>query len=257
MPNPILTVLLGPFLLLQGWRVRQSIPRLPEPPGEREGASGPEPRLRLLILGDSSAAGVGAESQDEALLGVLLSRVSEWSGVAWHLHARTGAKTANVLRSIDRIDRQPFDVVVSVFGVNDVTSGIGINDWLDQQRQLFTIIRDRFEDPLIVVSGLPPVKSFPALPQPLRWFLGSKADTFSAALRNACAEEGCTFVPIEFEADESMMATDGFHPGPGIYRLWASAMGQEIRKNVAIRKNVEVQEQASPRPGSSDGDNAA
>ena len=60
--------LLGPVLLWQGARVRATALRLPEAAGERLQSGG---ALRLLIVGDSSAAGVGAAHQDEALAGCL------------------------------------------------------------------------------------------------------------------------------------------------------------------------------------------
>ncbi|MEM8598518.1 MAG: SGNH/GDSL hydrolase family protein, partial [Bacteroidota bacterium] len=61
-------ILLGPVLLAQGKRVRRVALKLPEPPGDRESTVGNGPPLRLLVVGDSSAAGVGAETQDDALL---------------------------------------------------------------------------------------------------------------------------------------------------------------------------------------------
>ncbi|RMD81354.1 MAG: SGNH/GDSL hydrolase family protein, partial [Candidatus Dadabacteria bacterium] len=64
--EPLATITLGPLLLWQGWRVRLNVPRLPEAPGPRQGRAGKGPLLRLLIVGDSAAAGVGAAHQDEA-----------------------------------------------------------------------------------------------------------------------------------------------------------------------------------------------
>ena len=66
---PILA--LAPLLFAQGVYVRRVTPRLPEAPGERSGVSGGGPALKLLILGDSAAAGVGASSQATALAGRL------------------------------------------------------------------------------------------------------------------------------------------------------------------------------------------
>ena len=67
--QPVNLVLL-PLLIWQGGRLRTTMPRLPEADGPRTGlTSGPAPSLRLVILGDSSAAGVGVGRQDEALAG--------------------------------------------------------------------------------------------------------------------------------------------------------------------------------------------
>ncbi len=70
------TIALGPLLLLQGRHVRRVTPVLPEPPGPRQGRSGAGPALRLLILGDSAAAGVGASTQGEALSGQLVQTLA-------------------------------------------------------------------------------------------------------------------------------------------------------------------------------------
>ena len=52
---------LAPLLVAQALRTRRVTPRLPEAAGERSGTQGEGPRLRLLVLGDSAAAGVGAQ----------------------------------------------------------------------------------------------------------------------------------------------------------------------------------------------------
>lgn len=58
---------LAPVLLHQGRTVRRTALWLPEPAGPRQGvAGGGEPRLRLLVVGDSSAAGVGLQHQSQA-----------------------------------------------------------------------------------------------------------------------------------------------------------------------------------------------
>jgi hypothetical protein len=58
---------LGPLLIAQALRVRRNVVRLEEPPGARSGSEGAGAPLRLLITGDSAAAGVGARTQEEAL----------------------------------------------------------------------------------------------------------------------------------------------------------------------------------------------
>lgn len=51
--------LLGPLLWLQARHVRRVTPHMPEPPGLRAGTAGRGPLIRLLVAGDSGAAGVG------------------------------------------------------------------------------------------------------------------------------------------------------------------------------------------------------
>jgi hypothetical protein len=93
---------LGPVFALQGRYVRRVTPRLPEAPGPRAGTHGAGSELRLLLLGDSAAAGVGAPSQDEALCGRLTSELAQSFRVSWALVARSGATTAGTTRHLVR-----------------------------------------------------------------------------------------------------------------------------------------------------------
>lgn len=216
------TLALAPLLYFQGSSARRSIPRLPEPPGERQGSTGSGPRLRLLVFGDSAAAGVGAAHQDEALLGRLVEALSVNFTVEWHLVAKTGATTASALVHLQSLEAGPFDIAITSLGVNDVTAGITTKLWLAQQAELRETLRTRFGVAHLIVSGLPPLHGFPALPQPLRWYLGSKAQDFDQDLRRALdAADGVWFLSLRFTEDARLMAADGFHPGPEVYREWA------------------------------------
>lgn len=215
------TITLLPVLYLQGKLVRRSIPRIPEPPGPRRGCTGSGPLLRLLVLGDSAAAGVGAAHQDEALLGRLVAALSAEFTVEWNLFAQTGATTASTLKRMRELDGGPFDVAVTSLGVNDVTGGIARRVWRTRQAELRRILRGSFGVARIVVCGLPPIHGFPALPQPLRWWLGARAREFDRGLqRDVEAEDRVSFLSLRFTEDTSLMAADGFHPGPNVYREW-------------------------------------
>ncbi|MDJ0779753.1 MAG: SGNH/GDSL hydrolase family protein [Gammaproteobacteria bacterium] len=230
------TLALGPLLYLQGKAVRRSVPRLPEPPGPRAGSSGSGPLLRLLVLGDSAAAGVGAAHQDEALSGRLVAALGAEFTVAWTLFARTGATTASTLRNLDKLADGPFDVAITSLGVNDVTSGIATGAWLEQQAELRRRLRERHGVYHALICGLPPMHGFPALPQPLRWYLGARATAFDRALAADLAlREDASFLDLRFTEDLSQMASDGFHPGPGVYREWGRRAARAISALVARR----------------------
>ena len=75
-------ILLLPVLLGQAVFVRRRYVALAEPAGDRRGKAGQGPLLQLLILGDSSAVGVGVTTQQQALLGGLLAHLSPHATVA-------------------------------------------------------------------------------------------------------------------------------------------------------------------------------
>ena len=234
-PPFLLKAVLGPTLLLQGLWVRMRTPRLPEADGPRRGQTGTGPRLRLLILGDSSAAGVGVASQSEALLGQLTRALGCHYTVAYRLEARTGATTADALDTLVRPGMGPFDVVVTALGVNDLTAGRKIPAWLADQKCLIDRLHARLKPRVILISGLPPVHLFPALPQPLRWYLGNGARGFSSALEALAKANGALFLPLDFSLDIPQMATDGFHPGRGVYREWGRRAAAGIHAHLGAQ----------------------
>ena len=222
MRHTLATLTLGPLLYLQGRRTRRLTPVLPEPPGERRGSRGSGTPLRLLITGDSAAAGVGAAHQDDALCGRLVEALSQRFGVDWELHAKTGATTYSTLDYLRRLERVSFDLAITSLGVNDITGGTSLTRWLDMQRELRALLREKFSTRLILVSGLPPMGLFPALPQPLRWYLGRRADELDAKLElDLDGETDSVFIDLRFGMGRDAMATDGFHPGPPVYAEWA------------------------------------
>lgn len=218
-----------PVWLAQGAWVALRTPRLPEAAGPRAGRLGAG-HLRLMVLGDSSAAGVGAATQDAALAGRLAAELADLQP-DWVLHARTGATTATTLASLARLPVAPVDAAVVALGVNDLTRGVPLARWLDQQRSLVAMLTDRFGARRIYLSGVPPMGAFPALPRPLRTVLGARAARFDAALAAlAPALPGATHLPFDAAVlAPAMMASDGFHPGPQVYALWARAVADAIR----------------------------
>lgn len=226
------TLALGPILFLQGRHVRRVTPLLPEPPGPRFGTAGAGPDLRLLILGDSAAAGVGAETQDQALSGQLVSALAPHRCVHWRLVARTGAGTAQTLRHMERRRREHFDVVLTSLGVNDVTGNVRQDDWLADLETLIALLHSEYGASRVLLSALPPMHLFPALPQPLRWYLGAQARRFNRALAAlADRTEGCAYLQPAFEQRAELMAADGFHPGPTLYRAWARHVADIVLAN--------------------------
>jgi lysophospholipase L1-like esterase len=220
---------LGPLLLVQGRRVRRETPELPAPPGPREGVRGEGPPLRLLVLGDSAGEGVGAATQDEALAGRIVARLEKRYRVEWRVIARTGATTASTIRHLERIERFDTDVVVTSLGVNDVTGDVGPALFLERNATLCALLRGKFGAKMIVASGLPPMHRFPALPQPLRWYLGERARELDRALAKALPDgKGAEHLPFADELDGMHMATDGFHPGPAVYEKWGEATARRI-----------------------------
>ncbi len=222
------TILLAPALIAQGRYVRRKTEKLPEPKGERVGCLGNGPALRLLIVGDSAGAGVGCDDQEEALLGQLTARLSRICRVNFRLEANTGDTTQECLDKLRQLPSQEFDVVITSLGVNDVTSSSTAYGFRKRQSALVQEMKTRFSAKLIILSGLPPMSHFPALPNPLRWYLGERANQFDRIVAGIALLENTDYIAFEFDGDNTVMARDGFHPGPRVYAQWADLVFERI-----------------------------
>ena len=232
-------LMLSPVLVAQAIATRARLPRLPEPAGERHGVVGQGTPLRLLIAGDSSAAGVGVEQQRDALAQRLAKRLAETVGarVAWQLRARSGVTTAQTLALLRDADHGPgalhADLAVIVTGVNDVVDQIPSRRAVAAREALANWLRNGHGIQHVVFAPLPPVHHFPGLPQPLRWVAGSDARRHNAALAEWAATRGdLSRVDMEMPLNRGVMARDGFHPGEPVYRYCANAIAQHIATHV-------------------------
>jgi lysophospholipase L1-like esterase len=245
----LLKTVLLPLLLWQGRRLRRTALRLPEAEGPREGVAGTgKVCLRLLIVGDSSAAGVGAQSQNQALAGRLSEALSQRLGgaVVWQLIARTGDTTGASLAAVRGLSLHPADVMVTALGLNDVVGQVPVKSWLARLDRLDRVAAKRAGVKHVLHSGIPPMHAFPLLPQPLRWVLGTEAKAYNEALAAWVQRAPHRWwLPLPLEPDFStesgtttssvLMAEDGFHPGPALYALWAEQLAGLIAGKIAPR----------------------
>ena len=230
---------LSPLLVAQGLRTRKRALELPEAAGPRDGVIGEavagEQPLRLLILGDSSAAGVGAATQDEALAGHLVRELARHAGrpVAWQLVARTGLTTHGALTWVQAEPPRPCDVVLVVLGVNDVLAQVPPARAVSERETLWSLLRDRCAPQLFVWAAAPPLEHFPLLPWPLRSVLGNDARQINRAQSHWASERGIVHLELPDQLADgqlavSEMAEDGFHPTPALYARWGARVAQII-----------------------------
>lgn len=240
MPYRLIALSVSPLLLAQGLYVRKVTPRLPEAAGARAGEIGTGPALRLLILGDSAAAGVGTDRQERALSGQLAERLAGSFRLSWTLWAENGRTSGHCVALLERQPAESFDTVLISLGVNDVTSGLSLDTWLLQQARLAELLRDKFGARHVIFTPLPPMHHFPALPQPLRWALGARAKRFNEALHGFIAEQpNCSLLAFDLPMQAEYIASDGFHPSGVTYALWAERAAELIKRLTETHQTAE------------------
>lgn len=228
------TIALIPALIVQGYRVKKNTPRLPEPRGLREGQIGTGTPLSILILGDSAAAGVGVETQQDALLGAVIDELKMDYAIDWKLHAKTGDGTSQIIQNIHTLENRHYDVVLTSVGVNDVTKLMSAKQWMKQQQDLYRLIQQKFSPTLIIAAGVPPMHLFPALPNPLSWLFGQYAKQMNVKLAQLVhTRSNMQWIEYDLQQYQALnldMAADGFHPSKEIYQIWGKSAADLIRQ---------------------------
>jgi lysophospholipase L1-like esterase len=230
-----------PLLLPQALWVRRRTPRFSAPLGADGGVvAAPDetsvgvaaPTLRLVGLGDSIIAGVGAQTAAECLTARLAQELSgrrnisvEWSNIG-----RIGATTHRVLHHlVQRLPPKPADLLLISAGVNDVTSLRRRSEWSSEIRALADHLARHSPGATALFLGLPPMHVFPALPVPLRQALGLRARLFDETLAETLdAHPTARHVPLTLEPAEGMFCADGFHPSAATYARIAEAIAVRL-----------------------------
>lgn len=218
-----------PFLIAQGRYARRATPRLPEAAGPTTGTTGDRHRgaaLSLLAVGESPVAGVGVDTHQEAITGQLASALALRLScpVVWRACGKNGVTAQEALEQVvPSIPRQPVDIALVAFGVNDTTAFRPVARWREDLQKILAAIDACCAPRVILLSGVPPLARFPALPQPLRWVMGMKAQALDAVASELALQMPRTiYVPLGLDTgDVTMMAHDGYHPSAKGCTAWA------------------------------------
>lgn len=212
-------VLLAPIVLVQGSRLRKSIPRMP-PAEPRSGGSRAPGALRLLVLGDSSAVGTGVEQMADALAGQLARRMPE--PVAWRVVGANGLRSDEVLHDhLAPALAEPADLIVVLVGWNDALQMRSAREFGTATAELLDALRERNPDARLVLVAAPRFGRFAVYPQPLRAVLGAQVAGLTAAARELTSVRGIPLVP---GFDGVHVSTDRFHPDATGYGGLADAI---------------------------------
>lgn len=220
-----LAIAQSPVVLRQGRVVRSRTPHLPDAALPWEGElPGPDP-LRLLVLGDSTAAGVGAATQHEALPGRLADELHDRTGrgVRWRAVGENGATAHDIIeRYLEEAHAQPADLLFLTVGANDAMGMRGAKEFVRDVRRILDAFDARNPGAFVLMSSLPVFGRFSLLPQPLRTALYRHSLALEGAARALVATRPNALMSADPPPyGDDFWASDLFHPGPSGYRDWA------------------------------------
>ena len=224
----LLSWLLLPVAGYYGLQIRRKTPRLAPPRGNQRGSLAKIPGensadWRLLIMGDSSAAGVGVDRVEEALAPQLADIIHERTGqsVSWRT-AGANSAVARDLRDLilPNIEERDFTHIVLAVGTNDMKNYLTAMQFKKGFGGLLYAIHARWPDAKVVWSPVLNMPDVPVLPL-LAWILKLRTQIINAMGFRMCRERHAVAAkPLPVPSDEGF-AIDGFHANAAGYRYWA------------------------------------
>ena len=215
----------APVLFAQGRRLRKTTPILPDAAQPWHGTEPGKNPLRLLVLGDSTSAGVGASTQQNGLAGNLArelrSRLDR--GVEWRAVGESGATSRDLVeRFVGEAVSTPFDLVFVTVGANDALGLRSRQAFGRDIRQLIAALRAANPDATVLMSALPAFFRFELLPNPLKRNLYRHSRSLEGEARRIVGmTSNAHMSPPPPPYTEGFFASDLFHPSELGYRDWA------------------------------------
>ncbi len=195
--------------------------------------SGPGRPIRVAMLGDSTAAGLGVAHPHETIGAIIANGVAAFSGRPVEVTnvAVVGAESPGLEGQVDRalIEAPEPDVALLLIGANDVTHRIDRSVAVRHLEMAVTRLRAAGAE--VVVGTCPDLGAVEPVPQPLRALARRWSRDLAAAQTVAVVEAGGRAVSVGdllgpiFSADpKTMFSEDRFHPSAAGYARVAAAL---------------------------------
>ena len=239
MPNFMLSLLSWlalPVYIAQGLYVRSEVVRqIPGAGPTRFDYPGAEPEIRLLVLGDSTVAGVGVTDLNDGLAAQISALIAERTGRAVTCRAAGfNSAVAGDLRdhAVPNLAPEPWTHILVSVGVNDVKNLHTVGRFTDEFGGLLYALKAKWPDARVSWANVVDMRCFPALPALLAQMLEWRALLLNAAGARLCEERGAHCSRRLKIPGPNIFSKDGFHVGKEGYRICAQhlmgvALGEE------------------------------
>jgi len=241
-----------PLLYIQGKKIRENTPILPEASDiQGETYKDSERTLRIITVGDSSMAGVGVKTHTEGFIGILSVRLSSYynTNIWWKVYAKSGYTALKVKnRLVPTVNDVNLDLIVIGVGGNDAFKLTSPKEWINNIKALIADIRIKYRYQPIIFINMPPVREIPAFTSLIKYIMGNLIDAYSYKLAKYVKKTDNVFYcsrkisyrdytkryklnshPSDFFSNE-----DKFHPSKLAYEIWAKDVSDFIIKNKVI-----------------------
>lgn len=216
---------------------REVAPYHPDRFGPRTGTS-----IRIALIGDSVAAGLGAPSARSTIGGLTSEVITQATGKGVNLSicAVVGARSSDLDAQVSRALVNRPHVAIIVIGANDVTHFVSAKAAAQDLER--AVLRLREAGTEVVVGTCPDLGTVRPVAPPLRWMARSASRKLAALQHDAVVRAGGRTVALgsllgpEFQArPEILFAADQFHPSGEGYTRITEAVMPEVMAGLGLR----------------------
>ncbi len=232
----VLVAPLAPFLFLQGAITRWKVGVLPDAQGPKNGVYGDGPNpAKLLVIGESTVAGLGARNHDLALAGQFAKYLGDHidRSVAWDVIGRNGVTARRTIDElVPLVADKTYDYVLLGIGGNDVMKLSSPRSWRRDMLELIGIMRRRNPDAVIFISNCPMIIYTSAIPPPSKDLLWQLSQMHDANIKEFTRDlERVFYYPQPVKVPLEGFFADGIHPSEQGYADWSRAMIEYFTEN--------------------------
>jgi lysophospholipase L1-like esterase len=222
------------LLVGQARMARRVIPMAESPPPRADGRYGaelPGEPLRMVVLGDSSAAGYGTDRPRDTPAALLAAGLSERIGrpVDVRVVAVVGSTSAQLVPQRELALEWRPDVAVLLIGANDVTHRVPVRVAIGHLADTVALLRAAGAG--VVVGTCPDLGTIRPIQPPLRWLAHRWSRDMATAQTVAVVRAGGATVslgdllgPQFAKSPDELFSSDHFHPSAAGYAAAAAAM---------------------------------
>jgi acyl-CoA thioesterase-1 len=188
--------------------------------------SAAEPPRRVIVLGDSIAAGFGVDAE-EAFPAILQQKIDA-AHLRYHVvnAGVSGDTTAGGLRRISWVLKKPVDLLLIELGGNDGLRGINPEETAKNLQSIIDKTKAQYPDVKIVVAGM----QMPANMGP------EYTKRYREVFADVAKKNNAMLIPFLLEgvgARADLNQADRIHPNPGGHKIVAENVWKVIRPVLA------------------------
>jgi lysophospholipase L1-like esterase len=213
-----------------------------------DSAHPPGRALRLVVLGDSTTAGVGVDRAEDSLPYVIARHVADAESRPVHVvsFGWAGARIADLPRSqlpralqpLRSSDSEPFltgaDAVAIVIGSNDATHNTPPGRFRADLRTTLQTVREAAPDARVVLAGIPAFRGALRQIEPLIFLADQYARLLRPIGRAEARRAGTAYADLAAEVPDmirgrtDVLSSDHFHPSAVGYAAWADVIADAL-----------------------------